>query len=154
MLYSSCIVLPSDEILIVGSSFLNYTRFSAIYNPISNNWKSVGDGKFDRQGASVVRLGYRIYVLGGGDNPPTEDVEELQACFNFWSPVKHRMFNHRRNFGTITVPAKMFQHLGCEGIRGGRPRWFKLMQNFFGDENMKKFPDSRLKSLFKAISGN
>jgi hypothetical protein len=147
MLYSSCQVLPTDEILIVGSAFLNFTRFSAIYNPISNSWKAIGEGRYDRQGASIVRLGYRIYVLGGGDNPPTEEVEELQPCFNLWSPVKHKMANHRRNFGVISVPAKLFGHLGCEGIRGSRPRWLKLLKIMFGEKKYKSVPDLKLDKL-------
>lgn len=141
MLYSSCTVLPTDEILIVGSSFLNYTRFSTIYNPISNKWKAIGNGHYDRQGSNVVRLGHKIYVLGGGENPPTEEVEELHPCFNLWTSVKYRMTTHRRNFGTLSVPAKLFRHLGCDATQIQPTKISKLIRNYFERKELGSFPD-------------
>lgn len=130
MLHSSCIVLPTDEILIVGSSFLNFTRFSAIYNPTNNKWKTLGNANFDRQGANSVQLGSKIYILGGGDNPPTEAVEEFLPCVNIWSPINLKMKRHRRHFGVLSVPEKLFQHFNCERRRL-RPKQTNDLKSYF-----------------------
>jgi hypothetical protein len=36
---------------------------------------TAGDGKYDRRGTSLVKIGERIFALGGGYNPATSVIE-------------------------------------------------------------------------------
>ena len=79
---------------------------------------SIGDGRFDRRGTSLVRLGQRVVALGGGYNPATTVNEEFILCANIWRTIGEKMLSHRRHFATVAVPAKMFHEVkgGCEGV--------------------------------------
>ena len=78
----------------------------------------LGNGKYDRRGASLVSLGQKVFALGGGYNPATTVVEEYIDCATVWNKISQKMRSHRRHFGAISVPASMFKDLegGCGGL--------------------------------------
>ncbi len=113
--FSGCALLPSDEILVVGSEYSNQ-RPAALYNIRSNTWKKLSDTTTRRDGTSLVILGTRIFAIDGhGGNI----VEEFNYNTSSWKPVGTNLITHRRGHqGVIPLPADMFQHLpgGCIGV--------------------------------------
>jgi hypothetical protein len=47
----------------------------------------LGNVKYDRRGTSLVRIGQRVFALGGGYNPATTAIEEFVICANVWNQV-------------------------------------------------------------------
>ncbi len=47
----------------------------------------LGNVKYDRRGTSLVRIGQRVFALGGGYNPATTVIEEFVICANVWNQV-------------------------------------------------------------------
>jgi hypothetical protein len=114
---NGCILLPSDEILVVGSEgYLNYTS-AALYDIKANSWKELPKTTYCRDGASLVILGSRIFAMDGRYN---NTVEEFDYDTSSWSLVAAELITHRGGSqDVIALPAEMFQHLpgGCVGVQ-------------------------------------
>ncbi len=63
MYLSGCALLPSDEILVVGSEQASYESSTALYNIKANSWKELPGTTNAKQGASLVILGSRIFLM-------------------------------------------------------------------------------------------
>ena len=113
---SGCIVLPNEEILILGSNSPANRRSNALYNVESNIWNLLEDVKHDRSLTSLVTLGNRTFAIGGGSS--ADLVEEFIFWNKSWIEVGPRLNSTRSTHSTISVPAELFSHLpgGCEGI--------------------------------------
>ena len=114
---SACILLPSEEVLVVGSEGTPYLSSAALYNIKANTWKKLPDTTNRRDGTSLVRLGSRIFAIDGHFK---NVVEEFNYNNSTWSPVEAKLITHRGGHpGVIPLPAEMFQHLpgGCDGVQ-------------------------------------
>ncbi len=114
---SGCALLPSDEILVVGSEQSIYKSSAVLYNIQANSWKELPGTTNDREGASLVILGSRTFVM---EDHFKNSVEELDYNTSSWSLVAAKLMIHREGHqGVIPLPAEMFQHLpgGCVGVQ-------------------------------------
>jgi hypothetical protein len=114
---SSCVLLPSDEILVVGSAGTPDQSSAALYNMKANSWKELPKTTYCRDGASLVILGSRIFAMDGRYN---NTVEEFDYNSSSWSLVAAKLITHRGGYqDVIALPAEMFQHLpgGCVGVQ-------------------------------------
>ncbi len=81
MYFSGCVVLPNDNVLIAGSH-ANYKRHSALFSLKSNTWTLLNQTiNIDRSASTLVRLGDRVFVIGGHE---TDSVEEFHANNLTW----------------------------------------------------------------------
>jgi len=112
---SGCVVLPNDEILVLGSLIAPYEKSAAVYNVEDNVWTSVNDSSFNRDFTAMVVLGKRVFAIGGG---PFADTEEFDYESGTWTTLEPELVMPRRIHSIIALPADLFQHLpgGCEGI--------------------------------------
>ena len=114
--YSSCIMLPTEEVLVVGSIVDSYRSSVALYNPKSNTWRMLGDTAISRYGANLVMLGKRIFLLDGeGGNV----VEEFDSNDYSWKKVAAQLISHHKGGQqALALPADMFNLLpgACIGI--------------------------------------
>ena len=111
---SGCVLLPSEEILVVGSGFSS-NKSAAIYNLEDDEWSNVDDSNFDRWATALVVLGKRIFAVGGGDS---ESIEEFIYESKSWKTIDKPIMIRRNVHSMISVPAKLFTHMpgGCEGV--------------------------------------
>ena len=112
---SGCIVLPNEEILILGANLPNNNRSNALFNVESNSWKLLEDVKRDRSFTSLANIGNRTFAFGGGTS---NTVEEFIYSNESWVPVEFKLHYTHSTHSTISVPAELFSHLpgGCEGV--------------------------------------
>jgi len=112
---SGCEVLPNQNILVLGSNTAQFINSSALYNVEENKWTSLGDSNYNRDGTSLVKLGNRVFAIGGSG---TDVVEEFIPADNSWIPVDAKPIVPRAYHSTISVPAHLFAHMegGCVGI--------------------------------------
>ena len=114
--YSSCILLPNDEVLVVASIVSPFRSSVGLYNPNANTWKVLKDTTISRYGASLVKLGSRVFVVDGeGGN----EVEEFDSTDNSWTKVKAQLISHRKGGqGVLALPADVFNLLpgSCLGV--------------------------------------
>ena len=115
---SGCAVLPNEDILIVGSYNTPYKASAALYNVKENTWISLGSTTYEREGASIVTLGERVFVTGGFDYFG-DVIEEFIVKDNTWVEVGSKLIINRYLHSTLSVPASLFAHLegGCEGVK-------------------------------------
>ena len=109
-----CLVLPTDEVLVVGS-WVNSYRQALIYNPLTNAWRTLPNLNIDQGPADLVQLGSRIFVVGGLNST----AEEFNPTSNTWSIVPYpQKFVHGGFAGALAVPANLFANRtgGCNGI--------------------------------------
>ena len=113
--YSGCVVLPSEEILVVGPASSPYYKSAAIYNVEDNQWTMVQDSSFDRDGTALVVLRKRTFAVGGGGE---RGIEEFDYASKSWKTVNTPLIVPRRAHSMIAIPAELFAHLpgGCEGV--------------------------------------
>ncbi len=114
--YSSCILLPSDNILVVGSENSLYQSSAALYNIGLKTWTKLPDTSVNRHGTSLVMLGSRVFAM---DSDERNVIEEFHYNNNTWSSVEAKLIVPRMHHGTIALPAELFQHLpgGCVGVQ-------------------------------------
>ena len=108
-----CLVLPTDEVLVVGSVF--NARQALMYNPLTNTWRTLPNLNVDQGPASLVQLGSRIFVVGGLNNT----AEEYNPTANTWNMVPFKQkYVHQGYSSTLAVPADLFASWngGCKGI--------------------------------------
>ena len=113
---SACLLLPNEEILVLGPSSAGESNSSFVYNVAENKWRQVGDSHFPRGESSLVSLGSRIFAIGGYTNP--EAVEEFDLSSETWTVMESSVLASRNLASIIPVPGQLFSHLpgGCEGI--------------------------------------
>jgi hypothetical protein len=116
--FSGCIVLPTDEILVVGAEDPDIAGISAaLYNATANSWTKLADTQWNHHGVSLVRLGQRVFALGSRDQ---NIVEEFHYNNNTWTTLDAGLIVHRTGHqGVLSLPAHLFQHLpgGCVGVK-------------------------------------
>ena len=118
MVYPGCVLLPSEQdILVVGSQEPPFKFASSIYNIQSNTFKRLPDTRVDRGGTYLARFGSRVFAFGGDT---TNTISEfLYNQNNTWvtSPftMKRPTVAH---MSALPLPAKMFQNIagGCVGF--------------------------------------
>jgi len=115
MSYSSTLTLSNGEVFIVGSDQDAYINSSAFYNPGEDSWVKLKETIRSRQGARLVLLGSKIFVVGGRYSGL---VEEFLLKTNAWKPVDAKLIISRNYMSVIALPAKLFSHLqgGCQGV--------------------------------------
>jgi hypothetical protein len=114
--FSGCALLPSDEILVVGSEESDQYS-AALYNIRANTWKKLSDTLNPRDGTALVTLGTHVFAIDGHYG---NIVEEFNYNTSSWSPIEAKLITHREGHqGVIPLPAEMFQHLpgGCVGVQ-------------------------------------
>jgi hypothetical protein len=79
--FSGCVVLPTEDILIVGSEIDPYRSSAALYNVSSNTWTQLDETNHPRDGTSLVTLGSRVFVVDGWSS---YTVEEFDFVDNTW----------------------------------------------------------------------
>jgi len=113
---SGCAVLPNEDILVVGSENSPYLNSVALYNVAQNKWRSLGETTYgSRRGTSLVKLGERVFAIGGFTNV----TEEFIVKDNTWLVLDTQLMdNYCRYHTSLSVPASLFAHLegGCEGV--------------------------------------
>ena len=112
---SGCVVLPSEEILVVGPASPPNNKYAAIYNVEDNQWTMVQDSSFDRDGTALAVLRKRTFAVGGGGD---RGIEEFDYASKSWKTVNTPLIVPRRAHSMIAIPAELFAHLpgGCEGV--------------------------------------
>ena len=95
------------EILIVGNRLQ-----PTIYNVNSNTEReTVGKLNVDRGFGSMVDLNGIIYMVGGDNHPGM--VERFDPEHETFSSAESDLTIGRSRFGYASVPARIFEHLGC-----------------------------------------
>ena len=113
---SGCAVLPTEEILIVGSLIGSYRKSAFIYNVLENEWLQVEDSFYDRRGSALVVVGSRVFAVGGDGNATA--VVEFIYSTKSWVSVDATVLVGRSFHSMISIPAELFAHLpgGCTGV--------------------------------------
>ena len=114
---SGCVVLPSEEILVVGPASSPNYKSAAIYNVEDNKWTMGQDSSFDRYRTALVVLGKRTFSVGGISDG-IKAIEEFDYASKSWKTVNTPLIVPRRAHSMIAIPAELFAHLpgGCEGV--------------------------------------
>lgn len=116
--FSGCIVLPTDEILVVGAEHPDIAGIAvALYNVTANSWTKLEDSQWNHHGVSLVQLGQRVFALGSRDQ---NVVEEFHYNNNTWTTLDNSLIVHRTGHqDVLSLPADLFQHLpgGCVGVQ-------------------------------------
>jgi hypothetical protein len=108
-----CLVLPTDEVLVVGSVFT--PRQALAYNPLTNTWRTLSNLNVNQGPVSLVQLGSRVFAVGGLN----ATAEEFNPTTSTWSIVPFpQKFAHQGYAGAMAVPANLFASGagGCKGI--------------------------------------
>jgi hypothetical protein len=118
-----CVLLPDrNRVLIVSTVPGGNERRSDIFDASLNTWNVTGSTVNARAGASLVRLGTRVFAVGGNSSPTnislSATVEEYDINSGTWSLVATNLTGARQNFGILSLPATSFAHLanGCKGV--------------------------------------
>jgi len=118
ILLSGCIMLPTEEVLILGSDSSSvYYNSAALFNPWSNAWRQLENSEFPHHGSTLVTLGSRVFSIDGHYE---NFVEEFHYTNNTLTPVEAKLIAWREGHaGVLPLPAEMFSHLpsGCVGVQ-------------------------------------
>ena len=113
-----CTVLPNENVLVVGSSLSEFEKSSALFNvKEKNTWISLEESNHSRFGASLVRLGNRLFAISGFGLEVI--IEEFIPDNNSWITVDSKLMSPKNLYrSTLAVPSRLFAHIkgGCEGI--------------------------------------
>ena len=115
---SSCIMLPTNKVLVVSSFSSIYAV--ALFDIDTNSWEVLQDSKYSRFGAVLVHLNERIFIIGRGyPDTSTDVVEEFHYDTNSWIEVEPSPINQQIFSSALSLPAEMFADLpgGCGGIK-------------------------------------
>ena len=113
----SCILIPNTkedpEILIVGNRLK-----PTIYNVNSKSEREAkGSLSMDRGFGGMVNMNGNIYVLGGENNPTVvERFDPEHETFSSGSLSTTALIRGKSRFGYTSVPASIFEHLGCDHV--------------------------------------
>jgi len=58
-----CTLLPTNHVLVVGS--FQGPHSAALFDIKNNSWEKLEDLKYNREGATLVNLSRRIFIIGG-----------------------------------------------------------------------------------------
>ena len=114
MVLSSSLLLPQDEILIVGAARPDFFYSAAKYYPRTDTWVRLEDSKVNHLGSRLVKLGSRIFAIAGHQ---ATTIEEFTS--NTWSQVAVETKNLYKGYHSVlALPASLFAHLpdGCKGV--------------------------------------
>ena len=119
MFAPTCILLPSNEVLVVASYFT--LNGCALYSIKNNLWLRLTDVKYYRRGSSLVNLNGRFFLMGGedkNDNAVTDIVEEFIYETKSWVSYATKPLTRMGYSSAIALPAQLFAYLpvGCKGI--------------------------------------
>jgi hypothetical protein len=112
--WSSSLILPNGNVLIVGSEQSGSYYSAAFYNPTNNSWKGLEKTVTSHFGSRLVQLGSRIFATDGYQ---TDLVEEFVLETYTWKPVDVKLQARRKGYHSLlALPAKLFSHLqgGCQ----------------------------------------
>jgi hypothetical protein len=114
LIATSCILLPKNQVLLVGSAY--QSKSVAIFDVLTNSWEKLEDSKYNRYGSALVNLSGRIFTIDGKDEAACEEFDYQTKT---WSEVKARTINQHWFSSALALPAEIFAHLpgGCEGIK-------------------------------------
>jgi hypothetical protein len=107
----TCLVLPNEEVLVVGSSSSPYQAL--MYNPQTNTWRKLPN--LTNPYGNLVKLGSRVFAVGGN----TTKVEEFVITTSSWKSVSFPTLQAHRVLGSVmAVPADQFAGRpgGCRGV--------------------------------------
>ena len=111
----ACITLPTGDVLLVGSAWSNYPKIAMLYKVKANTWTILPNTTISQGPTNVVKLGQRIFALGG----LSTSVEEFKYTTNTWLPVTPTLkTNHNGYSAAVAVPASLFSAGtgGCQGV--------------------------------------
>jgi hypothetical protein len=111
----SCLALPNNKVLIVGSGGLPF-----LYDPLTNSWKSL-PATINNQGkVTLLQLGTKFFIFGG--NSTTTAAQEFHYRTNTWRSVSGGPLlttNSQGYAGGVAVPNVLFENLPGGGCIGG-----------------------------------
>jgi len=108
--------LTADKnVIVLGSIMEFYSRSSALYSVRDNKWTFLEESNYSRFGTTVVRLGDRVFAIGGLDS---DVVEEFIIADKTWVTLDTKLIIPRVYHSTLAVPDHFFAHLdgGCIGV--------------------------------------
>ena len=114
---SGCTLLPSGNVILVGSFTASYLYSYVVYNVSGNSWGQIINGQTQRYSAVVLMLGTRVFSVYGGQ---VNVVEEFHWSNNTIEIKSSALLNGRvQPPGAIAVPAKLFANMrgGCLGVQ-------------------------------------
>jgi len=114
LLYSKCILLPKNQVLVLSGSDLSI----AIFDIQTNSWEKLEDSNCSRYfRPSIVNLNGRFFMFGCQDDH--RGVVEFHYETKTWTEVEAKTKNQNEFSSALALPAEMFSHLpgGCEGIK-------------------------------------
>ncbi len=119
MFAPTCILLPSDEVLVVASYYA--LNGCALYSIKNNSWLKLDNVKYIRRGSSLVNLNGRFFVMGGEnvDNKAVTDiVEEFIYETKSWVTQTLKPSTVMGYSSAIALPAQLFAYQigGCKGL--------------------------------------
>ncbi len=105
--FSSCILLPSEEILVVGSEDDPFKSSVSLYHIQSNTWRALPNTTYPKNGAGLVTLGKRVFAI---DGHYANIVEEFLYADATWRWMKAKLSSYRHgHLGVISLPAELFE---------------------------------------------
>lgn len=116
LIWTSCLLLDEDEILLVGADSQDFFYSAAKYYPSSDTWIELEKSELNHWGTRLVKLGSRTFAINGHEN---QMVEEFHSSNNSWTIIDTKPHHIYYGFHTVlALPATLFAHLpgGCKGI--------------------------------------
>ncbi len=105
--FSSCILLPSEEILVVGSEEKPFKSSVSLYHIQSNTWSTLPNTTYPKNGAGLVTLEKRVFAIDGHYG---NIVEEFIYADATWKLMKAKLSSYRHgHLGVISLPAELFE---------------------------------------------
>ena len=111
----SCILLPTDDVLVAGPYFDPYK--SALYNIKTYSWMQLNDVKYNRAGSTMFSLNGRIFIMGS-NSQDVNIVEEYISSNKTWIALYSKPKTRPFFTSTLPLPANLFANLplGCKAI--------------------------------------
>jgi len=115
-----CAVVPGEELSVIvagGTKGFGQTAVaeSEIFDLNTNTWKTVASMNKERFGHALVRVGEKIFAIGGDDRNPNnvmDTIEEYDGTKNMWKIIEKKLKKPRTNFGYTLIPHSLFD--GCD----------------------------------------
>jgi hypothetical protein len=115
--WMSCLLVKQDQVLLSGSDSGGFYNSAAKYNPRADTWNKLADSGLSHRGSRLVKLGRRVFSLGGYD---IDFVEELNLANNTWTNIETKLINNYKGYhSALALPSWLFAHLpgGCKGVK-------------------------------------
>ena len=113
----SCILLPTNEVLVVGSVVLP-CKSAALYSIEKNSWEKFDDVNNNRRGSTMVNLNGRVFIMGGGIYPESQIVEEYLYQTKSWVSLSTKPITSPYYSSALALPSQLFnlRPEECKGI--------------------------------------